>query len=87
MRVEIKNELAFKCLQHVGQGVNVEDAVSILLERYMEKEASALAGLVNISKSSGEGKSVKEVQRNLRTSRNNKPYLYAKNYEYTENGE
>ena len=38
MKVEIKNELAFKCLQHVEQGVNVEDAVSILLERYMEKE-------------------------------------------------
>ena len=86
MKVEIKNELAFKCLQHVGI-VSVDDAVSILLKRYMGKEANALVELVNISKSSGEGESLEEVQRDLRFYRKNKPYVYAKNYKYTEDGE
>ncbi len=38
MKVEVKNELGFECLSYVEEGVNIEDAVNILLKRYFDSK-------------------------------------------------
>tara|TARA_Y100001956_G_scaffold76894_1_gene86620 strand:+ start:116 stop:343 length:228 start_codon:yes stop_codon:yes gene_type:complete len=65
MKVEIKNELGFECLKYVEEGINVEDAVNILLERFLDNEKQALMEFVKLSKKDYKLVSVEDFKKNL----------------------